>query len=63
LTIAKKIIRLCPGGDGMESILDKFGRIIIGVAFDKFKADSLLTFNHRDFSRIFSDRKNVLIIP
>jgi hypothetical protein len=33
----------------MEAILDKFGRIIIGVAFDKFKADGLLTFNHRDF--------------
>jgi AbrB family looped-hinge helix DNA binding protein len=29
LTFAKKIIRLYPGGDGMEAILDKFGRIII----------------------------------
>jgi predicted nucleic acid-binding protein len=37
--------------------------ILIGVAFDKFIADGLLTFNHRDFFRIFSDRKEVLIMP
>ncbi len=37
--------------------------ILIAMSFDKFQGDRFLTFNHKDFARIFSDRPDVLLIP
>lgn len=37
--------------------------ILLGVAFEKSKAEAILTFNQRDFLRIFPDRAEVVLIP
>ena len=37
--------------------------ILIAIAFRKSKADTFLTFNLRDFARIFSDTPEVVVAP
>lgn len=37
--------------------------LLIGLGFEKFKSEGLLTFNHKDFIRIFSEKKEVVIVP
>ena len=37
--------------------------VLIYICFEKFKADRLLTFNHKDFMRICPDRQDILLVP
>ncbi len=37
--------------------------VLIGIGFERFNADVLLTFNIRDFIRIFPDRENCIQSP
>jgi len=37
--------------------------ILIAYCFEKFKGDGLLTFNYKDFIRILSDKKELVIVP
>ncbi len=37
--------------------------LLLGAAFEKSKAEAILTFNQRDFLRIFPERSEVVLIP
>jgi predicted nucleic acid-binding protein len=37
--------------------------VLIAVCLEKFSADVLLTFNYKDFIRIFSDQEDRVIVP
>ena len=37
--------------------------LLISLGFEKFKGEGLLTFNYKDFIRIFSEKKEVVIVP